>query len=44
MANKAEGGLNAMDPKLNIQWPLKVIGMSERDKNPPLLVENFEEL
>ncbi len=41
---EAEGGLNAMDPKLNIQWPLKVIGMSERDKNHPLLVEDFEGL
>lgn len=33
----AEAGLNAIDPKLNIQWPLEVKGRSERDQGHPLL-------
>ena len=34
-----EGGINALDPNINIQWPLPVIGLSDRDKNLPLLAE-----
>ena len=34
-----EGGINALDPNINIQWPLPVIGLSDRDKNLPLLEE-----
>ena len=34
-----EGGINALDPDINIQWPLPVIGLSDRDKNLPLLEE-----
>jgi len=30
-APEAEGGLNALDPKLGIEWPLPVNGRSERD-------------
>ncbi|WEX76632.1 dTDP-4-dehydrorhamnose 3,5-epimerase [Sinorhizobium numidicum] len=29
----AEGGLNALDPRLNIAWPIDVTQMSERDRN-----------
>lgn len=36
-APKAEGGLNALDPALAIDWPLYVAEMSERDKNHPVL-------
>ena len=34
-----EGGINALDPNINIQWPLPVIGLSDRIKNLPLLEE-----
>jgi dTDP-4-dehydrorhamnose 3,5-epimerase len=34
-----EGGINALDPDINIKWPLPVIGLSDRDKNLPLLEE-----
>lgn len=37
----AEGGLNAQDPRLAIQWPLQVGGVSPRDAGHPLLDENF---
>lgn len=31
----AEAGLNAIDPKLNIKWPLKIEERSERDQGHP---------
>lgn len=37
----AEGGLNAQDPRLAIQWPLPVGGVSPRDAGHPFLDENF---
>jgi dTDP-4-dehydrorhamnose 3,5-epimerase len=37
----AEGGLNAEDPRLAIQWPLLVVGLSPRDAAHPLLNEDF---
>lgn len=37
-----EGGLRYGDPKLNIQWPLPVINVSQRDNDHPLLDENFK--
>lgn len=37
----AEGGLNAQDPRLAIQWPLPVFGLSPRDAAHPLLDDNF---
>jgi dTDP-4-dehydrorhamnose 3,5-epimerase len=33
----AEQGINAMDPKLSIEWPLSCEGMSDKDKNIPFL-------
>jgi dTDP-4-dehydrorhamnose 3,5-epimerase len=36
-----EGGLKYDDPKLNINWPLDAINISERDKNHTLLTNNF---
>ena len=36
---KSESGINALDPKLAIQWPLKVQNLSERDSNLPSLSE-----
>ncbi len=37
-----EGGLNIDDPKLNIELPLPITEISERDKNHPLITENFK--
>jgi len=37
-----EGGLRYNDEILNIQWPLTVINVSERDNNHPLLDVNFK--
>ena len=37
----AEGGLNAQDPRLAIQWPLPVAGLSPRDAAHPLLNNDF---
>ena len=39
---KSEGGLNSFDPILNINWPLEVTQISDRDKNHPLLNLNFK--
>ena len=32
-----EGGIRPTDTSMNIKWPLSVDGLSERDKNLPLL-------
>jgi len=37
----AEGGLNAQDPRLAIQWPLPVAGLSARDAAHPFLSHSF---
>jgi dTDP-4-dehydrorhamnose 3,5-epimerase len=34
---EAEGGLNVLEPKLAIIWPLEVIALSERDRAHPFL-------
>jgi len=39
-----EGGLNPMDPKLGIDWPLPVKELSERDEKHPKIENNFEGL
>ena len=39
---EAEGGLNALDPRLAIRWPLSTINRSERDTSHPLLATHFE--
>jgi dTDP-4-dehydrorhamnose 3,5-epimerase len=36
-SSESEGALNAMDPKLAIQWPLEATDRSERDKNHPMI-------
>jgi dTDP-4-dehydrorhamnose 3,5-epimerase len=38
----AEGGIRYNDPAVNIQWPLEITNMSERDLHHPLLTENFK--
>lgn len=40
----AEGGISPIDPQLNIQWPLAITDMSDRDKNHALLTTQFMEL
>ncbi len=37
----AETGLNPQDPRLAIEWPLPVAGLSPRDAAHPLLDDNF---
>jgi dTDP-4-dehydrorhamnose 3,5-epimerase len=37
----SEGGIQALDPRLRISWPLPIADLSERDKNHPLLSSNF---
>ncbi len=37
-----EGGIRYDDPKIKIEWPLAVSNISERDKQRPLLDENFK--
>lgn len=39
---EAEGGLNPLDPKLGVTWPLPVINLSARDQSHPLLDAGFE--
>lgn len=34
-----EGGISPVDPDIQVQWPLPVIGLSKRDKELPLLKE-----
>lgn len=38
---EAEGGLNARDPRLAIQWPLPIVEQSARDSGHPLVSEDF---
>lgn len=40
-APEAEGGLNPLDPRLAIAWPLEIADMSERDRAHPLLDAGF---
>lgn len=37
----AEGGLNALDPKLDIPWPKRIVRRSSRDSNLPILDSDF---
>jgi len=38
---EAEGALNVQDPRLAIQWPLPIVGLSPRDAAYPLLNDDF---
>lgn len=40
--SEAEGGLNARDPRLAIQWPLPIAEQSARDAGHPLISEDFD--
>ncbi|HJN97282.1 MAG: dTDP-4-dehydrorhamnose 3,5-epimerase [Gammaproteobacteria bacterium] len=37
----AEGGIDALDPRLSIEWPLPLSERSERDSNHPMLTTDF---
>lgn len=39
--SEAEGGLNARDPRLAVQWPLPIGEQSARDTGHPLVSEDF---
>ena len=41
---KAEAGLNALDPKLSIRWPLETSGLSARDLQHPMIDLQFKGL
>jgi len=38
---ESEGSLNPFDPMVNIEWPLKVSEISERDSNTPNIYSTF---
>ncbi len=40
--SSAEGGLNPLDPRLRISWPLAVTEISPRDANHPPIDDRFE--
>ncbi|MCW3480613.1 dTDP-4-dehydrorhamnose 3,5-epimerase family protein [Neisseriaceae bacterium JH1-16] len=40
----AEGGINPLDPRLSIAWPLPISECSERDRNHPPLTTSFSGL
>lgn len=38
----SEGALNVLDARLTIAWPLQVREMSDRDRNHPMISDDFE--
>lgn len=43
-APDSEGGLNVLDPRLAVNWPLPLSTLSERDRSRPFLTASFEGL
>lgn len=41
-SSRAEGGVNALDTRLSITWPLPISEISERDRDRPWLGLNFQ--
>lgn len=41
-APSSAGGVNPLDPKLAINWPLPFSEVSEQDKNLPMMLSTFE--
>ena len=37
----SEGGVQPVDPRLHIPWPLEIVDLSSRDRTHPLLTEDF---
>jgi len=40
-SEKSEAGVNALDPKLGISWPLPVLGRSSKDENLPFITPEY---
>lgn len=40
--SEAEGALNVADPRLSITWPLPIGDLSDRDRDHPLIDQNFQ--
>jgi dTDP-4-dehydrorhamnose 3,5-epimerase len=40
----SEGGINALDPTINVNWPHPIIDRSSRDKALPILTNGFKGL
>lgn len=40
-SSDAEGALNALDSKLGIDWPIEITEISDRDRNHPMIGEDF---
>ncbi len=38
----SEGGIRPDDPAINIQWPLKITEISDRDRQHPIIGPNFQ--
>ena len=38
----AEGAVNAVDPKLGIDWPLAISEISERDRDHAMIAPEFD--
>jgi len=43
-APDAEAGLNALDPRLNIAWPMPIVERSVRDQQHAMLASEFSGL
>jgi dTDP-4-dehydrorhamnose 3,5-epimerase len=39
--SESEGGVRPTDPRLEIPWPLSISDLSQRDRNHPLLTDDF---
>jgi len=39
-----DGGIRYNDPRINIQWPLAITSISEKDKNYPFLPDAYENI
>ncbi len=39
---ESEAALNVNDPKLGIEWPLKITELSDRDRTHPLITNDFK--
>ncbi len=38
----SEGALNATDPKVKVEWPLKISDISDKDRGHPFISKGFE--
>lgn len=38
----SEGGLNALDPRINIRWPKSIVELSPKDASLPVAIASFD--